>query len=276
MDPATRPDVTLVRFSEDQDKADELWDDFARGDAVLITGYVQQLFNLKRGDSIRIRTARGEQDFRVAGVVTDIMQGGRVILGSWGDMRKYFGQNNATFYIARLKPGSDAKTVEQTLKDEFGKSYHLNIQSGDEWRAYMRQQAMSFFTLFDAIVAVAIVVGALGVVNTMTMSVLERTREIGMLRSVGMTRTQITWMVLAEAATMGVIAAIFGIGAGVGLSFTMVTGMTQATGWSMSYVFPIVPLYISIVIALIVSQVAAIYPTVRAVRTVIVGTIKAE
>jgi len=275
-DPATRPAVTSVRFSEDQDKADALWNDFAAGDAVLITGYVQQLFGLKRGDTLRIRTAHGEQDFRVAGIVTDIMQGGRSITGSWGDMRKYFGQNNATFYITRLAPGANAKTVEQTLKDDIGKSHHLTVQSGDEWRAYMRQQALQFFTLFDVIVAVAIVVGALGVVNTMTMSVLERTREIGMLRSVGMTRTQITWMVLAEAATMGVIAAIFGIGAGVGLSFTMVTGMSRATGWSMSYVFPAVPLYISIVIAVVVSQLAAIYPTWRAVKTVIVETIKAE
>lgn len=276
IDPVTRPNVTLVRFSEDQDKADELWNDFASGDAVLITGYIQQTFHLKRGDSIRIRTARGEQDLRVAGIVTDILQGGRSITGSMSDMRKYFGQNTADFYIARLQPGVDAKVVEQAIKDDVGKSRHLNIQSGDEWRQYMREQAMQFFTLFDAIVVVAVIVGALGVVNTMTMSVLERTREIGMLRSVGMTRTQVTWMVLAEAATMGVIAAIFGVGAGLGLSMVMVLGMSQSTGWALSYVFPQGSLITSIIIALIVSQVAAIYPTVRAVRTVIIDTIKAE
>jgi putative ABC transport system permease protein len=276
IDPATRPDVTSVRFSEDQDKAVELWNDFAAGDAVLVAGYVQQSFGLKRGDLLRIRTARGEHDFRVAGIVTDILQGGRSIMGSWSDMRKYFGQDNASFYIARLAPGADAKTVEQRLKDDVAKSRHLTIQSGDEWRAEMRRMSLQFFTLFDAIVYVAVIVGALGVVNTMTMSVLERTREIGMLRGVGMTRTQVTWMVLAEAAAMGVIAALFGVGAGLGLSFIMVTGMKQGTGWSVSWVFPAQSLYVSIVIALVVSQVAAIYPTWRAVRTVIVETIKHE
>jgi len=276
IDPATRGDVSSVRFSEDEDKAEELWSDFAAGDAVLVAGYVQQAFGLKRGDLLRIRTARGEHDFRVAGIVTDIMQGGRSIMGSWSDMRKYFGQDNASFYIARLAPGADAKTVEQRLKDEIAKSRHLTIQSGDAWRAEMRKMSLQFFAMFDAIVYVAIVVGALGVVNTMTMSVLERTHEIGMLRGVGMTRTQVTWMILAEAAAMGVIAALFGVGAGLGLSFIMVTGMKQGTGWSLSWVFPTGPLYTSIVIALVVSQVAAIYPTWRAVRTVIVETIKAE
>ncbi len=276
IDPATRPSVTSLRFNQDQDKSDEIMADFARGDAVFITGNIQQLFGLKRGDTIRLRTARGEQDFRVAGIVMDVFQGGRSIMGAWEDMRKYFGQNNASFFIASLKPGADSKAVEQALKDDLAKSRHLNIQAGNEWRAELRQQSSQFFLLFDAIVVVAVLVGALGVVNTMTMSVLERAPEIGMLRSVGMTRTQTTWMVLAEAAAMGVIAAVFGVGAGVWLSHVMVAGMSRGTGWNISYEFPTVSLYVSIVIALVVSQVAAIYPIWRAVRTVIVETIKAE
>ncbi len=276
MDPATRSSVASLRFNEDQDKSDEILADFARGDGVFITGNIQQLFNVKRGDTIRLRTARGEQDFRVAGIIMDVFQGGRSIMGSWDDMRRYFGQNNASFFIASLKPGADSKAVEQTLNDSIAKSRHLTVQAGDEWRGELRRQSSQFFLLFDAIVVVAVIVGALGVVNTMTMSVLERSREIGMLRSVGMTRTQVTWMVLAEAAAMGVIAAIFGVGAGVWLSTVMVAGMSQGTGWNISYVFPTVSLYVSIVIALVVSQVAAIYPTWHAVRTVVVETIKAE
>lgn len=276
IEPATRPDVTSIRFSEDQDQAEQMWSDFAAGDAVFIAGYIQQLYGVKRGDWLRIRTARGERDFRVAGIVTDIMQGGRSIIGSWSDMRQYFGQNNATFYIAKLASGVDAATVEQTLKDDVGKSRHLTVQSGDEWRAEMREMSLQFFTLFDAIVFVAVVVGVLGVVNTMTMSVLERVREIGMLRSVGMTRAQVTWMVLAEAGAMGVIAALFGVGAGLLLSVMMVGGMKQGTGWSLTWVLPSGPLRAGVLIALGVSQVAAIYPTWRAVQTVIVDTIKHE
>jgi putative ABC transport system permease protein len=108
------------------------------------------------------------------------------------------------------------------------------------------------------------------------MSVLERGREIGMLRGVGMTRAQVTWLILAEAAAMGVIAALMGAGAGLALTAVMVKGMSVNTGWSLSYVFPTAPLVASLVVALLVSQLAALYPAWRAVRTAIVQAIQSE
>ena len=68
------------------------------------------------------------------------------------------------------------------------------------------------FSMFDVMALISIVVGSLGVVNTLTMSVIERTQEIGMLRAIGMTRSQIVRMVLAEAGLMGVIGGVFGVG----------------------------------------------------------------
>jgi putative ABC transport system permease protein len=125
-------------------------------------------------------------------------------------------------------------------------------------------------------VVIAILVGALGVVNTLTMSILERTREIGMLRSVGMTRWQIVWMILAEAAAMGAIAALMGVGAGLALLAAMIKGMEVNSGWNLSYVFPTMPLIVSIVITLVISQLTALYPTWRAVKPVIVEAIQSE
>jgi putative ABC transport system permease protein len=108
------------------------------------------------------------------------------------------------------------------------------------------------------------------------MSILERRREIGMLRSVGMTRGQIAWMILSEAAVMGVIAALMGIGSGLALTAVMVKGMSVNSGWGLSYVFPTGPLLVSIAITLGVSQLAALYPTWRAVKAVVVESIQGE
>jgi putative ABC transport system permease protein len=189
---------------------------------------------------------------------------------------KYFGSRGASVYYVRLAPGADYFTVEQALKDGVGKSRHLDITNSEEFRAQIRQAFDQFFALFDTTVVMAILVGALGVVNTLTMSILERAREIGMLRSVGMTRWQVVWMILAEAAAMGIIAALMGVGAGLALTAVMVKGMSVNTGWSLSYVFPTAPLLASIAITLVVSQVAALYPTWRAVKTVVVEAIKSE
>jgi putative ABC transport system permease protein len=280
IDPATYRSVAPLRFVEDTDKAEELWSDFAQGDAVFVSGLVQQTYHVHRGDTLRLRTPRGERDLRVVGVVMDINQGGFTVLGSWDILDKYFrqGARGASIYYARLAPGADAQraTVESALKAGVGKRRHLDITNSDEFRNQVRQAFDQFFAMFDTVVAIAILVGALGVVNTLTMSILERRREIGMLRSVGMTRGQIAWMILAEAAVMGVIAALMGIGSGLALTAVMVKAMSVNSGWSLSYVFPTGPLLVSIAITLGVSQLAALYPTWRAVKAVVVESIQSE
>ena len=70
------------------------------------------------------------------------------------------------------------------------------------------------FSMFDVMALIAVAVGSLGVINTLTMSVIERTQEIGMLRAVGMTRGQVVRMVLAEAGLMGLFGGILGSGDG--------------------------------------------------------------
>jgi putative ABC transport system permease protein len=278
IDPNTYRSVAPLRFVEDNDKAEELWNDFAQGDAVFVSGLVQQTYHIRRGDTLRLRTPRGERDLRVAGIVMDISQGGFTVIGSWDVLTAYFGQSasRASAYFARLAPGADRAAVERALKEGVGKRRHLDVTNSEEYRNQVRQAFDQFFGMFNTAIVIAILIGALGVVNTLTMSILERTREIGMLRSVGMTRGQIVWMVLAEAAVMGVIAALMGIGAGLALTAVLVKSMSINSGWNLNYVFPTGPLLISIVITLVVSQLAALYPTWRAVKAVIVQAIQSE
>jgi putative ABC transport system permease protein len=147
-----------------------------------------------------------------------------------------------------------------------GQRRHLDITNSEEYRAQMRQAFDQFFALFDAVVVIAVLVGTLGVVNTLTMSIFERTREIALLRSLGMTRSQIVWMILAEALVMGLIAALMGVGAGLALLAVMIKGMEVNSGWSLRYLFPTTPLLVSLAVTLVVSQLAAMYPTWRAVK----------
>lgn len=130
--------------------------------------------------------------------------------------------------------------------------------------------------MFGAVVWIAIIVAGLGVTNTVTMSVLERMREIGMLRSLGMFVGQVGRMVLAESLAMGVIGGIFGLLVGLPLSWMMVVGMSQGTGWKMDYVFPGGSFVSGAVIALVVSQVAALYPVWRAGRMGILEAIRSK
>ena len=114
-------------------------------------------------------------------------------------MRRHFRIKEASIFLIKVADGQSIETVQQRIDDLYGKRYHLILLSNTS----IREQAMNLmdqaFSMFDVMALIAIVVGSLGVVNTLTMSVIERTQEIGMLRAIGMTRPQVIRMVLAEA-----------------------------------------------------------------------------
>jgi putative ABC transport system permease protein len=276
IDPQTYGDVASLRFTQDEGDAQAMLERFVLGDAVLISGTVGELLKVRRGDTVRLRTSRGERDFEVAGVIQDFFQGGRAMYGSWTDMERYFGEDKATLFMARVEPGAEVSQVKQWLEEGLAKSRHLEVESGEEARAEMERATSQVFAMFGAVVWIAIIVAGLGVTNTVTMSVLERVREIGMLRSLGMFVGQVGRMVLAESLAMGVIGGIFGLLVGLPLSWMMVVGMSQGTGWQMDYVFPGDSLLSGAVIALVVSQVAALYPVWRAGRMGILEAIRSR
>jgi len=276
IDPQTYGDVASLRFTQDEGEAEAMLERFAQGDAILVSGTVGDLLKVGRGDTVRLRTNRGERDFEVAGVIQDFFQGGRAMYGSWADMKRYFGEDKATLFMARVEPAAEVSQVKQRLEEGLAKSRHLEVESGEEARAEMERATSQVFAMFGAVVWIAIIVAGLGVTNTVTMSVLERMQEIGMLRSLGMLVGQVSRMVLAESLAMGVIGGVFGLLVGLPLSWMMVAGMSQGTGWNMDYIFPGGSFLSGAVIALVVSQVAALYPVWRAARMGVLEAIRSK
>ena len=130
--------------------------------------------------------------------------------------------------------------------------------------------------LFSVLSWIAVIVASLGVVNTLLMNVMERTREIGMLRGVGMTRWQVVKMILAEAAVMGTIGGALGIGVGTVLARVFILGANAMQGYNLTYVMPAQALVFAFVVSVGVSQVAALWPSGRAARLRIIEAIQFE
>jgi len=123
---------------------------------------------------------------------------------------------------------------------------------------------------------IGVIIGALGVINTLTMNVIERTREIGGLRSLGMTRSQALRMVLSEALALGMMGGIYGMLVGYVIANVTIMGTNLMIGYDLIYRFTINPYLTGALIALGVVQLAAIYPARRAARVNIVEAIKHE
>lgn len=118
---------------------------------------------------------------------------------------RYFGLNDVSAFLLKLEPRHTVEQVQERIDALYGQRRHLTIESNRSLKARALKLTAQAFTLFDVLALITMILASLGVANTLTMNVLERTQEIGMLCGVGMTRAQVGKMILAEAGVMGLI-----------------------------------------------------------------------
>jgi putative ABC transport system permease protein len=166
--------------------------------------------------------------------------------------------------------------VISNIENNFGKRYQLSMESNIEIRESIFTLMNQAFSMFDVMAILAVMIASLGIMNTLTMNIMERTQEIGMLRAIGMTRNQVIKMVLAESGLMGVIGGLIGLTFGVLLGKIFLTGMSAMSGYRLDYVVPLEGILISLFVALIISQITAIQPARKAANTNVLEAIHYE
>jgi putative ABC transport system permease protein len=276
VDPASYRRVTSFVFAANQGDPSHLLERLAAGDAVFVSSVLSEKYDLEQGDTIRLETRRGERDFQIVGVVVDFYNRGMVIQGSWRDMRRNFRLDDVSAFLLAVSPEYSVHEVQMRIDHLYGERRNLTVDSNEA----LSGRALSLLDqtggLFDVLALIAMIVGSLGVINTLTMNVLERTQEIGMLRSLGMTRWQVAKMILAEAGMMGFAGGAFGLFFGLLMSRVVLQAMNAVTGYELSYVLPVQGVVVGLVIALVVSQLAALWPARRAAGINIIEAIQFE
>lgn len=276
IDPALHSRVTTFVFSDSGTDPAQALARLAGGDAVFISSVLAEKYGLNQGDTIHLKTRSGLRDFEIAAVVVDFYNQGQVIEGNWRDMRRYFGLNDANAFQVSIRGGYTAAEVEQRIASLYGQRDHLTIESNASIKARAFRLMDQSNSMFDVLALIAMLVAALGIVNTLTMNVMERTQEIGMLRSIGMTRWQVVQMVLAEAGLMGLIGGALGLLFGVILSRIFLLAMAAMSGYKLTYVLSAQAVVVGLIVALAASQLAAILPARRAARIHILEAIHYE
>jgi len=276
VEPESYSQVTSFVFASNQGDANLLFERLAEDNTVFVSSVLAEMYGYKQGDVIRLETRRGQQDFTIAAIVVDFYNRGFVIEGNWKDMRRYFGLNDVSAFLLKLEPRQTVEQVQERIDALYGQRRHLTIESNKSLKARALKLTSQAFTLFDVLALIAMIVASLGVVNTLTMNVLERTQEIGMLRGVGMTRTQVGKMILAEAGVMGLIGGVFGIAFGLFMLQLLLVGITETQGYELTFVWPVQGIIVSLIIALVISQIAALWPAKRAASISIIEAIHTE
>jgi putative ABC transport system permease protein len=275
-DPASHSQVTSFIFSQAKPDANGSLQAVAAGEHVLISSVIAEKYGLGVGDQITLLTKVGPRQFGVAGVVVDYFNQGMVISGGWSDMERYFRERDANAFLLKIAPVLDREVMRERIDDLYGKRERLIIETNQDILGKVTVLMEQAFRMFDVLAIIAMLVGFFGIINTLTMNVIERTQEIGMLRGVGMTRGQVVRMILAEAALIGVIGGVLGLVFGIILARIFMLAMTAMSGYSLTFVLPLQRVLMAVVMAFLVSQVAASLPAARAARIRILDAIQYE
>ena len=149
-----------------------------------------------------------------------------------------FHKSEDILLMVNLKPGADkdaALADVQKITDDYPQfTPHLT----GEYRDELMKTTNGAFGAFYVIAILILIPAALGLLNTLTINILERTREIGVVRAVGGSRSQVRRIVTAEALLLGIFGVAMGVLAGVAMSYGFIMAF-GTIGWQMPYTFPL-------------------------------------
>ncbi len=244
-----------------------------RGEVVLGAGLAFRT-GLGVGDMVTLQTREGPQQFRVAGTTTEYTAGGDAVYMAWDVAKRYLDFEGADVYMVSAKPGQ-VDTLAAGLRTLAGRDGFL-LQTMAEFKVFIDGMINGVLGFLWVLIAMVFVVASLGIVNTLTMNMLEQTREVGLLRAVAMTRGQVRKMVVAQAVGLGVISLAPGAVVGIGIAYLLNKGSSAGSGQPVD--FHVQPLLVvgSFVVALGIAVLAAYLPARRAAGLRIVEALQYE
>lgn len=244
------------------------------GGSAIVAAATAARDGLALDDVLRVTAADGSVlDLRIVGVAERTLPGesGESVLVGWLDAER-LGVAGADAYAIRFDPAATAD-ARAAFSDEV-RALALEPTALGRIQGAIGEALDRVFGLFDALALVAVVVAALGIVNTLTMNVMERVREIGVLRAAGMTRRQVWRSVVVEAGVTGLVGALLGIVTGIGVGALM---MALGGGPFVNAAdLPWASIGVSLVLGVVLAMLAAAYPARLASRLSIVRAVGYE
>jgi len=223
---------------------------------VIVGRMAAEQSGLEVGDTLRML----ESNFRVVGIYeTGIaFEDAGVVIGLREAQSVTGKPRQVQFYLISLRDPERAEAVKEELKAAFPDiDFSLSSELGETTSDFRVMQDMA-----DQLSLIAVFIGSIGMLNTMLMSVLERTREIGVLRSLGWRRRKVLGMILQESLVLGAVGGVCGIPLGLGLGGLI--GMAGIWGGMMEPIYTSQLFVQAIVVAAVAGVVGGLYPAWRA------------
>jgi putative ABC transport system permease protein len=258
VDPASL--VRSVRVTMVEGKPGDL-----RDGTVLVSQKRATADHLGLGDTVRMGMPDGTRSFTVAGIVAD----GNPVLGypftvTPSSLLSAGYQPADNFLFVDKTPGTSTAVLKDRVEKATGNLPTVTVKDQDGFAAEQRAQFDQLLVMVYALLALALVIAVLGIVNTLALSVIERTREVGLLRAIGLSRGQLRRMVRLEAVVIAVFGALLGVAMGLVFGVALMASLRDE-GLEVTSV-PGVQLVVVVAGAALCGVLAAAVPARRAAR----------
>jgi putative ABC transport system permease protein len=274
IDPVTYPQVSGLAFTEgDEDTA---FQQLGEGRNIILNGIFAVSAGVDIGDEIELVTPDGTQAYHIVAIAGDYLNA-KISTGyiSHANMAADFNRDEDILLQINLTPGADRQAAEESFKTILKPYPQFRLIDG---QSYIEENLRIFSAAFVFLFGMAIfltVPSLIAMVNTLAIGVIERTREIGMLRAVGARRSQVRAIIVSEALILSGLGTVFGVLAGLYLG-RMAVEAIHSVGFPIAYAIPGNGILIAIVTGILFGLLAAVIPARQAARMNVINALRYE
>jgi len=244
----------------DQDRVDSL----INSDAVIASEPFAVKFDIKPGDTVNITSDTGIVPFTVAGVFTNYTTGKGLLIMSMDSYRRYWNDRQINSVGANFSKNDDHTQVKESLRTLISNTAEndgISMRSNTDIRDRSLEIFDRTFAITHVLRLLTIGVAFVGILSALMALSLERRAEYAVLRSLGITPSELRKLLFMQTGLMGVIAGVLALPLGVAMSKILVSIINvRSFGWSMEYSIPASVLIESLVLAIIAALLAGLYP----------------
>jgi len=225
------------------------------------------------GDHVVVRLPTTKQTMTVSAIY-DATGGFQGYVTNSDSLRSAGVNVGDTIVYIKADAGADLSTVQQQLDDALAGYPTVDVQNHTQLKQSVQGNVNQLLAIMVLLLSLAIIIAVLGIVNTLVLSVIERTREIGLLRAVGALRKQVRRIVVLESVVIALFGALLGLVLGIG--FAIALQRTLVTQGITILAIPWVVMVVFVVLAAIVGALAALWPAFRAGRLDVLRAVTTE
>lgn len=274
IDPASYPQLSGLVFAAGDEQL--AYRDVGGGRAFIANGLFTSQAGLQPGDMAVFQTPDGPREYRLAGIATDYLNAKLATAYiSQANLAADFKISTDVMVMADRAEGTDSEQVQAALNEVIASYPAYSVFSAEDWRERMVGSLVARMGTSYILMILLGIPSLIALVNTLGINIIERTRELGLLRAVGATRRQVKRMITAESLLLSAAGTAFGILAGLGMGYAVILGLNSG-GFVLDYIFPFQGILAVIAAGLLFGVTGALIPARQAVRMNLIAALRYE